>query len=428
MKRILFAFLAVWLVTLGVMAQGERPPRRHISQGQLNALREQFDQNAPSNKVYKLFPLANKLLEFNSYDRVVMELLNVHNGFNFRVDPFDGGELNAKSDLCELQAINCDGKPERIDTLTLFIKAAMKEEVLQDSLLKANYTRKKHTDTFDWWQRNDGTNLAIYYNYSDEFKTAMLFARPKAEPTEETPDEPTISEEVVEATTPTTLQLNLLSRERESIQNNCKLKVNICFPDAVGGIAEQLNRAALESPLLGSLVSKKPKLVSGMTVGDAVDAYVDRIFNEFWADYLVSNGAEEEIEYNYQVKIMKEEDLQEGVLTYINNVKTKKAGNEIDEYRIAANFDLLTGELLTFDKVFKKSARKALFNLLKERYNEGQMDISDEGRVKEIVNGALQNFILSREDITFIMIIEDGNGFTEKPFAISREDLQEYLR
>ena len=428
-KIIFFAVFAAWFVTLGVMAQN-RPPRNRISQEQFNAIRDQFDQNAPSNKVYRLFPLANRLLTFNSFDRAIRELQRNQYGISFSAITSDGGELNAKCDLCELQVINCDGVPERIDTLTLFVKAALKEDVLQDSLLKANYIQKKHTDTFDWWQRNDGTNLAIYYNYSNDFKTAMLFARPKAAEIEEPaePTEPTTTDPPVEAVTPPTLMIDMVRLERESIQNACKLTVNISFPEATGGIAGQLNKAALESPLLGNLVSKKPKLTDGMSVGEAIDAYTTRIFDEYWAEYFASNGVEEEVECNYLVGLMPKEKIQEGVLTYINNVKTKRAGNEVDEYRIAANFDLHTGELLTFDKVFRKSAKKALTNLLKERYNEGQMDISDEGKLKEIVNEALQNFILYREAITFIMIYNDDNGLTEKLLTIKREDLEEYLR
>ena len=422
MKRIFFVVLAAWLVNIGGMAQNTGI----TSEQMVSALNK-------NNKVLKLFPLANKLLDCSSFDDVAMELIKFDNGF--KIEPFDGGELSAVSNICELQAVNCNDRPERIDTLTLFIKASIKKESLAESLEEANYTFKKHSSTFDWWQRADGTNLAIYYNYSDDFKTAMLFARPKLDEPETpsgSPEQPTeVTEQPAEGPAVTTeMQLNYFKRERTTHQNNSQLTVTIGFLEATGAIGAKLNETALESPLLNSLVSKKPKIEAGMSMAEIIDAYTNRVSDEFWADYYANSGSDAEYEFNYIVKYINPEKLQEGVVTYLNSVSTKKSGNEMDDYRIAANFDLMTGELLTFDKVFKKGAKKALYNKLRDYYinDNEQLEISNEKELKRIVEDALQNFILYRDQITFIMVLRDVNGLTEKTCNFRREDLQEYLR
>ena len=420
MKRICFVVLAAWLVTIGGMAQNTGITNEQM----LSAMNR-------TNKLIKLFPLANKLLNCSSFDDVAIELMKFDN--EFKIEPFYDGKLYATSDICTMQAINCQGVPGRIDTLTIKTKHALRSDVVKDILEECGYYFKQHIIEYDWWQNAKGVNLAIYYHFSDTYKTAIQFVRPKLEKLEtpsEAIEQPT---EVTEQPTAgpavgTEMQLNFVKRERITSQNNNRLTVTIGFLDATGGNGSKLNEATLESPLLNSLVSKKPKIEAGMSMAEIIDAYTNRVSDEFWADYYANSGSDAEYEFNYIVKYINPEKLQEGVVTYLNSVSTKKSGNEMDDYRIAANFDLHTGELLTFDKVFRKSAKEALTNLLKERYNEGQMDISDEGKLKDIVNEALQNFILYREAITFIMIYNDDNGLTEKLLTIKREDLEEYLR
>ena len=59
------------------------------------------------------------------------------------VNMISEGSLKAESDICELYAVNRLDRPEKIDTLTLYVKYALDKNVLTDSLKNANYVFKQ---------------------------------------------------------------------------------------------------------------------------------------------------------------------------------------------------------------------------------------------------------------------------------------------
>ena len=435
MKRICFVVLAAWLVTLGGMAQGNRPTKPQGTRPQGTTSRskipvEMVNIVSRNDKTYRLFSLADKLLEYNSFGEVAAELKSFYDGF--KVEPFNGGEFSAVSDICEVQIVNSNGRPERIDTLTLFIKDALKKGIVKKELKGANYTFKKHSSTFDWWQRGDGTNLAIYYNYSDDFKTAMLFARPKVDELEEHTEpigSTVVTEPIEENAVVGQVQFNSVKRERTTFhKNDCQLTVRICFPEAVGGIAEVLNDEALNSHLLGERLERKPNFPPGANLTKRIDCYIDSLFGVFSSNLDVSGVLNPSFEINYNVEKISDDICREGVIVYMNKITTIEPQNQADDYVVVSNFDRQTGKLLTFDNVFKKKDKKKLLKKLSEKYNETPTPRPNELGPKDIILiSALDNFSLGKDNITFYVIDYDVVGRTYVPLVLSYEELDDYL-
>lgn len=427
-KNVILIVLATLLGSIGVTAQ----PR--ITTGQVNSIRNGMD----ITEAKKFFPIANRLMRQESLEMVAYQL----GPAKFTSKKQDESEIQANyifrnQSICDLYAVNNKKNGGAIDTLTLFIKPELTPEHLENELNDAHYIKKDESQQFHWWQSEDGTiNLAIYYNYSNDYKTAMLFARIE-KPAEETPvsEEPLSEVTVIDdnandnanANGNDVLHFDNMIKPKTTQQNDWKMTTNIQFPLAVGGIADKLNHEALRSHLLANLVERQPRIKDDMSVDEILEEYSVSLHNKFWSEQVALVG-EREFTSNFSISIMPDNQTREDVITYINKVETHAPGNMEDDYRIAANFSRETGELLTFDRVFKKSAKKVISSWLKDRYMENKMDIRETKELKDAFENALENFILGREGVTFIVVANDGQGLVENAYPFYYNDLKDYLR
>jgi hypothetical protein len=429
MKKTLLV-IGCWLFALGsVSAQ--------ITSGELNNIVDQFNQNSPRHRVNLLFPLADELMLMESFDNLPVKLMKSKSCKFTSVNMISEGSLKAESDICELYAVNRLDRPEKIDTLTLYVKYALDKNVLTDSLKNANYVFKQTSSDgrFDWWQHKvSGINLAVYYKYSKKYPSAMLFARPKKDVRDvitrpvqpETPVEEEVEGERPVAT-PITVSFQQAKISQTLRQRGTEKKIEIVFPKAVGTIAVKLNNEALRSHLLGHFVAVKPQIADDMSIEDGLKAYFVRMSSEFLAEFSEVNDIEQTLENKYTVEVLPENETRKGVITYVNNVSIVEPDIDPSTYRVVSNFDAKTGKLLTFDDVFKQNSKAAIIGLLKKEHQKniaeyeefaGEVDYED----------ALKNFILKPDGIDFILITGDESGPYEEVYPYKYEALKKYLR
>ena len=433
MKKLLFIAYCLLFVVNGLSAQG-------VNQGKLNAIVDQFNQNSPRHKVNQLATLGDELMLLESFDDVASKLCNKKNGFR-NVIFLSDGSLKAESDICELYAVNRQNRPERIDTLTLYVKHPLDKDAMTDSLNSCNYVFKQTSSDgrFDWWQHKvNGINLAVYYKYSKKYASAMLFARPKKELRDiipnntSTPVQPTTPAETEvggdePVTTPMVLTFEQVQKSAEFLQRNTKMTVNITFPSATGDVAGKLNSEALRSHLLGFFVETKPRLADDMSIEEGLNAYLIRMKSEFLRNYAEVGNDEVVMEHSYHVALLPEEETREGVITYVNTVTINEPDMDPSSYRIVSNFDAKTGKLLTFEDVFKKNSKATVIDLLKRAHLkniQGYEEFAAEVDYEEL----LKNFILKRDSIEFILVTGDESGPYEELFNYKYEKIKKYLR
>ena len=180
MKKIIaFAVLAVvWPLAASAQIVNNG---QNSSEDIISSIVERLNRNSSPNRVNKLAVLGDELMWLTSFDDVAKRLMRERFTVEIEVD----GTLKASSKGCELTAVNRQKLLEQIDTLTLFIKHPLKKEVVTDSLESIGYVFKNTSadGRFDWWKHKvSNINLAVYYQYSNKYPSAMLFARPKQKP------------------------------------------------------------------------------------------------------------------------------------------------------------------------------------------------------------------------------------------------------
>ena len=422
-KRIVVCLLV--LMPLCLSAQDRRDITTVIS--------EAYSRNSPRHKVNRLLPLADELMLMSSFDDVANKLMRIR----YKVE-IEDDQIKAESDVCELIAVNRQNLPEKIDTLTLLVKYQLNKVALEDSLKNCSYVfKQKSADgRFDWWQqKGTGINLAVYYKYNNKFPSAMLFARPKPKTVVKpvAPEEPATPETVEPvAVTPSQQVMNFstVPVTQNFRHGNVTMAVSISFPKAEGGSAVQLNTEALQSSLLGRFVNPRPQIDNDGDIEKGLEAYLARMKSEFLRDYASSDDLDLSFENIYDVTILPEAEVRKNVITYVNNVSMSDVDTEtshVAQYRVAANFDLRTGKLITFDDVFKENTKATIAELLRRAHEEGNDGIENfDDEVS--YDDALNNFILGNESITFILISVDENGGSDKAYSYKYEKLKKFLK
>ena len=391
MKRLYFVTMFIWAVVGNLSAQTDSIPL-----GSLNSIAGQLTRQSVTST---LFPLADGLMLAQSFDEVARQL--TRNGFT-KVE-VDDGVLTAESSLCDLRAVNRSGRAAQIDTLTLFVKRSLNRDILKDSLQRASYTfiETSADQRYDWYKRADGITLAVYFVYKDPYKSAMLFARPQRElhiPT------PPLSVNSGALSVKTVKLATLISLGSE------RLKVQVNFPHASGGVASALNDAALRSPLLAHFVRVQPSLPANVSVQEGVKAYLLQMKKELSA----RPSPLTMFPQLFDVSVLPAAETREGVITYVNHVSFQDP--DAPSYRLVSNFDAVTGRMLTFDDVFRPDKRATVIELLKV------------AGAQPPVTGALENFILGDRQITFILLVADERGTHEVAYTYDYDKLQKLMR
>ena len=415
MKRVKNLILGCMLSAVGcclptVSALAQDP------QGNLGALTEQLSSQSVTKTI---FPLADELMCLSSFDEVGKLL--ARKGFKVEIEE---GILKAESPLCVLRAVNCRQQEEQIDTLTLYLRHSIDRDILKDSLKRASYTFMETSadQRYDWYKRADGINLAVYYVYKKPYKSAMLFARPttSAPAPVVTPSEPT------PATTPTALTFK--PQEGKVVGNRPdggKLNALVRFPIAQGGPAKTLNAAAIASPLLSSLVSKP--IGAQANVIDGLKVFLHQVKVDFLAASTPAGVDAPQLNVLYDVTVQPEDETREGVITYVNHVTAKDHGLQYEDFHVAANFDATTGRRLTFDDVFLKQKRPTVVELLRAAHHSVLAQHPDYPADVD-VTPALDNFILGRNHIQFILVLDNGGRIFEEILSYEYDKLQQLLR
>lgn len=379
------------------------------AQGNLGDINGQLHSQAITNTV---FPLADELMCLSSFDEVAMQLNR--NGFT-KVE-IEDGILKAESSLCVLRAVNRRQLPERIDTLTLYLRHSLNRNILTDSLKRVSYTFMETSadQRYDWYKRADGINLAVYYVYKEPYKSAMLFARPT-----------TSAPAPVVTPTALTFKKPLKAKVTTSRADGGQFYAVVNFPVAEGGPAATLNAAAIASPLLSSLVSTP--LARQTSVTDGLKAFLHQVKIDFLAATTTEGDEAPRLEVLYDVAVQPADETREGVITYVNHVTAKDHGLQYEDYHVAANFDATTGRRLTFDDVFLKHKRPTVVELLRAAHHSVVAQHPDYPANVD-VTPALNNFILGRENIQFILILNKGGRIYEEILSYDYEKLQQLLR
>lgn len=404
MKRVKNLILGCMLSAVGCCL----PTVGASAQGNLGDINGQLHSQAITNTI---FPLADELMCLSSFDEVAIQLNR--NGFT-KVE-IEDGILKAESSLCVLRAVNRRQLPERIDTLTLYLRHSLNRSILTDSLKRASYTFMETSadQRYDWYKRADGINLAVYYVYKEPYKSAMLFARP-------TTSAP------VPIVTPTALTFKPKEGSVKTRRpDGGEIYAQIRFPIAQGGPAKELNAAAIASPLLSSLVSKP--IGAHANVVDGLKTFLHQVKVDFLAATTPAGVDVPQLDVMYDVTVQPEDETREGVITYVNHVTAKDHGLQYEDYHVAANFDATTGRRLTFDDVFLKHKRPTVVELLRAAHHSVVAQHPDLPANVD-VTPALNNFILGRENIQFILILNKGGRIYEEILSYDYEKLQQLLR
>ena len=422
----LLPLFLLMLLPINVSAQDRSDVRQVIT--------EAYSRNSPKQKVNRLLPLADELMLMSSFDDVAQKLVRER----YKVE-IEDDQLKAESEICQVVAVNRQNLPEKIDTLTLFVKYQLNKPALEDSLKNCSYVfKQKSADgRFDWWQqKGTGINLAVYYTYNNKYPSALLFARPKpkavAKP--EVVDEPTPPEpEEPPAVTPESQVMNFasVSVSEDFRYRDINMSVSITFPQAVGGSADQLNSEALNSSLLGRFVQTKPSLAGDGNIEKGVEAYLKRMKNEFLKDYASADEMELSFKNSYDITILPEAESRKGVVTYVNNVSMSDVDTDLPhvaQYRVAANFELRTGKLITFDDVFKENSHASIAELLRRAHQEKIAGLEEDPVGELEYDDALENFILGRDSIIFILISVDETGGYEEVYSYKYDKLKKFLK
>lgn len=415
MKRVKNLILGCMLSAVGcclptVSALAQDP------QGNLGALTEQLSSQSVTSTI---FPLADELMCLSSFDEVGKLL--ARKGFKVEIEE---GILKAESPLCVLRAVNRRQQEEQIDTLTLYLRHSLDRDILKDSLQRASYDFMETSadQRYDWYKRVDGINLAVYYVYKKPYKSAMLFARPTTStpPPAVTPSAPT------PAVTPSALTFKSQEgKVKTSRSDGGEIYAQVRFPIAQGRPAKELNAAAIASPLLSSLVSKP--IGAHANVIDGLKVFLRQVKMDFLAATTPVGVDVPQLDIMYDVSVQPEDETREGVITYVNHVTAKDHGLQYEDYHVAANFDATTGRRLTFDDVFLKHKRPTVVELLRAAHHSVVAQHPDYPANVD-VTPALDNFILGRDDIQFILILDKGGRIYEEILSYDYDKLQPLLR
>ena len=354
------------LLPINVSAQDRSDVRQVIT--------EAYSRNSPKQKVNRLLPLADELMLMSSFDDVAQKLVRER----YKVE-IEDDQLKAESEICQVVAVNRQNLPEKIDTLTLFVKYQLNKPALEDSL-----------------------------------------------PTPPEPEEPP-------AVTPESQVMNFasVSVSEDFRYRDINMSVSITFPQAVGGSADQLNSEALNSSLLGRFVQTKPSLDGDGNIEKGVDAYLKRMKNEFLKDYASADEMELSFKNSYDITILPEAESRKGVVTYVNNVSMSDVDTDLPhvaQYRVAANFELRTGKLITFDDVFKENSHASIAELLRRAHQEKIAGLEEDPVGELEYDDALENFILGRDSIIFILISVDETGGYEEVYSYKYDKLKKFLK
>lgn len=388
------------------------------AQGNLNTngLTEQISRQSVTST---LFPLADELMCVSSFDEVARLL--TRNGFT-KVE-VENGILKAESPMCILRAVNRRQQPEQIDTLTLYLRRSLNRDILKDSLKRASYTFMETSadQRYDWYKRADGINLAVYYVYKEPYKSAMLFARPTT-----SAPAPVVTPSAPTPATPTALTFKPKEGNvKTSRPDGGKLNALVRFPIAQGGPAKTLNAAAIASPLLSSLVSKP--IGAQANVIDGLKVFLHQVKVDFLAASTPAGVDAPQLNVLYDVTVQPEDETREGVITYVNHVTAKDHGLQYEDFHVAANFDATTGRRLTFDDVFLKQKRPTVVELLRAAHHSVLAQHPDYPADVD-VTPALDNFILGRNHIQFILVLDNGGRIFEEILSYEYDKLQQLLR
>lgn len=388
------------------------------AQGNLNTngLTEQISRQSVTST---LFPLADELMCVSSFDEVARLL--TRNGFT-KVE-VENGILKAESPMCILRAVNRRQQPEQIDTLTLYLRRSLNRDILKDSLKRASYTFMETSadQRYDWYKRADGINLAVYYVYKEPYKSAMLFARPTT-----SAPAPVVTPSAPTPATPTALTFKPKEGNvKTSRPDGGELYAQVRFPIAQGGPAKALNAAAIASPLLSSLVSKP--IGAQANVIDGLKVFLHQVKVDFLAATTPAGVDVPQLNVLYDVTVQPEDETREGVITYVNHVTAKDHGLQYEDFHVAANFDATTGRRLTFDDVFLKQKRPTVVELLRAAHHSVLAQHPDYPADVD-VTPALDNFILGRNHIQFILVLDNGGRIFEEILSYEYDKLQQLLR
>lgn len=388
------------------------------AQGNLNTngLTEQISRQSVTST---LFPLADELMCVSSFDEVARLL--TRNGFT-KVE-VENGILKAESPMCILRAVNRRQQPEQIDTLTLYLRRSLNRDILKDSLKRASYTFMETSadQRYDWYKRADGINLAVYYVYKEPYKSAMLFARPTT-----SAPAPVVTPSIPTPATPTALTFKPKEGNvKTSRPDGGELYAQVRFPIAQGGPAKALNAAAIASPLLSSLVSKP--IGAQANVIDGLKVFLHQVKVDFLAATTPAGVDVPQLNVLYDVTVQPEDETREGVITYVNHVTAKDHGLQYEDFHVAANFDATTGRRLTFDDVFLKQKRPTVVELLRAAHHSVLAQHPDYPADVD-VTPALDNFILGRNHIQFILVLDNGGRIFEEILSYEYDKLQQLLR
>lgn len=388
------------------------------AQGNLNTngLTEQISRQSVTST---LFPLADELMCVSSFDEVARLL--TRNGFT-KVE-VENGILKAESPMCILRAVNRRQQPEQIDTLTLYLRRSLNRDILKDSLKRASYTFMETSadQRYDWYKRADGINLAVYYVYKEPYKSAMLFARPTT-----SAPAPVVTPSAPTPATPTALTFKPKEGNvKTSRPDGGELYAQVRFPIAQGGLAKALNAAAIASPLLSSLVSKP--IGAQANVIDGLKVFLHQVKVDFLAATTPAGVDVPQLNVLYDVTVQPEDETREGVITYVNHVTAKDHGLQYEDFHVAANFDATTGRRLTFDDVFLKQKRPTVVELLRAAHHSVLAQHPDYPADVD-VTPALDNFILGRNHIQFILVLDNGGRIFEEILSYEYDKLQQLLR
>ena len=322
-----------------------------------------------------------------------------------------------------LRAVNRRQQPEQIDTLTLYLRRSLNRDILKDSLKRASYTFMETSadQRYDWYKRADGINLAVYYVYKEPYKSAMLFARPTT-----SAPAPVVTPSAPTPATPTALTFKPKEGNvKTSRPDGGELYAQVRFPIAQGGPAKALNAAAIASPLLSSLVSKP--IGAQANVIDGLKVFLHQVKVDFLAATTPAGVDVPQLNVLYDVTVQPEDETREGVITYVNHVTAKDHGLQYEDFHVAANFDATTGRRLTFDDVFLKQKRPTVVELLRAAHHSVLAQHPDYPADVD-VTPALDNFILGRNHIQFILVLDNGGRIFEEILSYEYDKLQQLLR
>lgn len=214
---------------------------------------------------------------------------------------------------------------------------------------------------------------------------------------------------------------------------SCELHISMMY--AKGEKADSLNEAIIHS---GILTPDYLGLVSGkMTIPEAVDSFKTKYIADYrkvFGDIYRQDPKSASLNTQYRVAT-KVEDGRDGVVTYIADVYQYEGGAHGSSITVVKNIDPKSGKILTLKDVFVPGGDVHVKEMIiKELEKKAKVESLDElqkaGYFMDITPYITENFILGKDDITFIYCEDEigPHALGEIRVVLDYSDLESYLK